>query len=262
METTLQIDRTIPLEGCGNFRDLGGYETVNGRRTRWRRLFRSDSLHWLTEADYAVLRRHDIQLVACFDLRTVNELEKTGAGLLAGQGVEHRHTPFIASFGIEGDETAMRDRMRAVALSTGQVQSETYLELFEQAGPCFRTLFEALADEASYPAALYCAAGKDRTGMVAAIVLRVLGVPDETIIEDYTLTKPLDQERWEARMRALDSPAERRNFDPALFIAKRETMERFLEAFDSRYPSVEAYLEAQGVTAETLSDVRHLLLEA
>jgi protein tyrosine/serine phosphatase len=263
MQTTI-LDRTIDLEGCGNFRDLGGYETNDGRRTRWRRLFRSDSLHWLTSADFATLRAHEIHLVAGFDLRTARELEKTGSGLMPDHGVEHRHVPFIIDLpGLQNgvfDEEA-RKRLSELAFATGEVAAERYLDMFDEAGACFAALFESLADEASYPAAIFCAAGKDRTGMVAAVLLRALGVSDEQVVDDFALTLPITEERFEARAKVLDWPIDRRGLDPARFQAKHETMACFLEAFDRRYGSVEAYLEAQGVTDETLTRVRDHLLE-
>ena len=104
----------------------------------------------------------------------------------------------------------------------------------------------------------YCAAGKDRTGIVAAVILRVLGVPDEQIVEDYALTQPMAPERREARMRELgwSGPV-----DPQLFLALPETMERFLQGIDARHGSVDAYLATCGVTETQLARVREHLLQ-
>ena len=117
----------------------------------------------------------------------------------------------------------------------------------------------SLAEAESYPAVFYCAAGKDRTGIVAAVILRVLGVPDEQIVEDYALTQPMAPERREARMRELgwSGPV-----DPQLFLALPETMERFLQGIDERHGSVDAYLETCGVTETQLAHVRKHLLQS
>lgn len=252
-QTTLP-ERKLSLAGCGNFRDLGGYETRDGRRVRWRTLFRSDSLSWLTSEDVATLAAQQARLVVGLDLRTAEELSLTDAGLIFDNGTLHRHLPFFPSFGED------REQMRAMAFATGAVAADWYVALLEVARPCFSGLFETFADAANYPAAFYCAAGKDRTGLVAALLLRSLGVSDEQIVDDYCLTGTPDVELLLKRTRLLGRELPE-DFDVSRFAAHAETMQHFLEAFDRKYGSVEDYLMPCGVAEDTISKVRTNLLE-
>jgi hypothetical protein len=253
--TAIVLERTINLAGCGNFRDLGGYAARGGRTVRWRVLFRSDALIWLTHDDLETLRDLGIHLVAGFDLRTGEEVDQMHRGVIYDNGeTTHHHLPFFPSFGND------RARMREIAHATGQVGGDNYLGLLEQAQPCFRGLFEKLADMSTLPAAYYCAAGKDRTGMVSALLLRALGVSDEQIIEDYALTDAPSEERLLARIKALGrDPADALNRERMK--AHPETMEHFLAGFDRLYGTVEDFLLSCGVPERTIEQVRENLLE-
>jgi protein-tyrosine phosphatase len=253
MQTTVW-QRKFTLAGCGNFRDLGGYETNDGRRVRWRTLFRSDSLSWLTSEDVATLAAQQVGLVVGLDLRTAEELNQTGHGLIYENGALHHHLPFFPTFGED------REQMRRMAFATGAVGGDWWAGLLEVARPCFARLFEVLADAASYPAAIYCAAGKDRTGVVSALLLGSLGVSDEQIIADYALTEAQDMERLLLRLKALGREwAE--DFAPSQTAALPETMEHFLSAFQERYGTAEDYLLSSGVAAGAIEQVRLNLLE-
>jgi protein-tyrosine phosphatase len=255
--------RAIELEGCGNFRDLGGYRTANGRRTRWRTLFRSDSLHWLTAADFETLAGYGVRLHTALDLRTPKELDRTGTGLLRERGVRHLHAPFMPVLDeMQPPPADGSPNIPLHALATGALKVERYMDLFRQAGPSFQHVFHTLSNRANYPAAIYCMAGKDRTGMATAILLRALGVPEEQIMEDYSLTPIPSPERIKLRRKAFGfEPRPDFNFDPSLFEARPETMALFLEAFDAEYGSVEAYLSSIGVHACTIEAVADRLLE-
>jgi protein-tyrosine phosphatase len=248
-------ERRLSLEGCGNFRDLGGYEAADGRTIRWRRLFRSDALTWLTEDDLAILANHGLHLAAGFDLRTPEELTVMAPGPLFENGTRHHHLPFIASFG--GDV----EKMRAIAFATGEVAAAEYAALLDGARDCFRELFRALAEPETYPAAFFCAAGKDRTGMVSALLLRALGVRDELIVEDYAMSGPPDVERLRSRMQALGRVLDE-SIDRSKLAATPDTMYHFLRVFDSRYGSVAAFLDGCGITTGVIERVREHLLEA
>src|SRR5512144_2600872 len=148
------VHRRIELEGCLNFRDLGGYPTRDGRRVRWRRLFRSDGLHLLTAADIRRLRE-EIGLAEVIDLRSTTELASEGRGMLAAEPLRFHHVPLF-----DGEVREQRARAAEITLA-----------------------------EASGPAVFHCAAGKDRTGVISAILLALLDVPDEVIVADYAATQ-------------------------------------------------------------------------
>ena len=247
-------ERKMTLSGCGNFRDLGGYEAAHGRRVRWRRLFRSDALTWLTEGDIETLAAAGLRLAAGFDLRTPEELAAMEPGPLFRRA-RHHHLPYMPQLGADPN------RMRQVALATGEVAAAEYMTMTEQAMGCFRGLFTALAEEDSYPAAFFCAAGKDRTGMVSAVLLRALGVSDDQIVEDYALSGPPDVERMRHRMELMGRVFDE-TIDRSKLAAKPDTMLHYLRVFDERYASAGAFLAACGISEEVLERVREHLLEA
>jgi protein-tyrosine phosphatase len=248
-------ERKLELTGCGNFRDLGGYEGADGRTVRWRVLFRSDALTWLTQEDVEALAAEGLRLAAGFDLRTPEELSHMAPGLLFESGTKHHHLPYMQKLGDNPN------RMREVAMATGQVAADEYMTMTEESQGCFLGLFTALADEESYPAAFFCAAGKDRTGMVSAVLLRALGVSDEQVIEDYVLSGPPDVERMRRRVELMGRIFDE-TIDRTKLAAKPDTMLHFLRAFDERYGSVGAFLAACGVSQGVIEQVRERLLEA
>ena len=156
--------------------------------------------------------------------------------------------------------SADRAQVQAAVHAIGQVAGDSYLQLMEQSRPCFEGIFNLLADPQHYPSAFYCAAGKDRTGMVSALLLRVLGVSDEQIIEDYALTAAPSEERLIARFKAMGRDLSRMP-DPASLRAHPETMEHFLAGFDRSHGSVEEFLMQCNVDDRTLQRVRENLLE-
>ncbi len=196
----------------------------------------------------------NLQLVFGIDLRTHDELESMHTGVVYDSDTRHHHLPFFPRFGAD------RAEVQAAVHAIGQVASDSYLQLMEQSRPCFEGVFNLLAEPEHYPSAFYCAAGKDRTGMVSALLFRVLGVSDEQIIEDYALTEAPSEERLIARYVALgrdprDLP------DRASLAAHPETMEHFLTGFDRLHGSVEEFLLSCNVQESTLEQVRQNLLE-
>jgi protein-tyrosine phosphatase len=150
--------------------------------------------------------------------------------------------------------------VQAAVHAIGQVAGDRYLQLMEQSRPCFEGVFNLLAEPEHYPSAFYCAAGKDRTGMVTALLLRVLGVSDEQIVEDYALTEAPSEERLTARFKTMGRDL-RELPDPSTLKAHPETMEHFLAGFDRLHGSVEEFLLSCNVQESTLEQVRQNLLE-
>lgn len=243
------MQRLIVLEGAGNFRDLGGYPAAGGRWVRWRRLFRSDALHRLTGAD--VLRlRHEIGLRAVIDLRSTAELRADGRGLLEAHPVRFHHVPLFDGAPVEAQSQA-----------AGLTLADRYVLLAEFARPAIGRVLALLAD-APEPVVFHCAAGKDRTGVVAAIVLTLLGVDDEAIVADYTATR----ERLDAVLEHLRASTGYRTMLDALppdtLHAEPDTMRSFLQRFRAAWGDATRYASAAGVDAATLDRLRARLLEA
>ncbi|HEY2213542.1 MAG TPA: tyrosine-protein phosphatase [Acidimicrobiales bacterium] len=164
----------IQLEGAVNFRDLGGYETVDGQRTRWRVLFRADGLGELTEPDLAMMAQLGIRTVV--DLRSGYEVENSRFNVDA-HPVDFHHFPFIDAL------PDVQEWDRRPGLLAAQ-----YKEMLVDAMPQIRSALAVLAGPEAHPAVFHCTAGKDRTGLLSALLLSLLGVPEDVVVADYALS--------------------------------------------------------------------------
>jgi protein-tyrosine phosphatase len=169
--------RQLVLSGCSNFRDLGGYPTVDGRRTRWRQLFRADGLARLSDDDIAVLE--GLGIVTVIDLRT--DLEARSRGRFPGSmdGVSYHHLPLTDT--LPGEEETPDWRRPGFVTAR-------YLAMLSEGTEAVSAAVRLLADPRRRPAVFHCSVGKDRTGVLSALVLGFLGVPDEVIVDDYALS--------------------------------------------------------------------------
>jgi protein-tyrosine phosphatase len=174
------LTRHFDLQGASNFRDLGGYRTSDGRMLRWRRMFRSNHLGNLTEADIGTVR--GLGLRRAFDFRGVEERAAASCGL---------DEVAVHSLPIEPTVVAaLRAHLAAGSLSSAvarEIMRESYRNYVRLNTHSFRALFAHLVEDDA-PLVIHCTAGKDRTGFACALVLHALGVPDATIAEDYLLT--------------------------------------------------------------------------
>ena len=243
------MERSIELDGCVNFRDLGGYPTAEGRSLRWRLLFRSDALHALSPKDIAHLR-DALSLSDVVDLRSSFELRSEGRGPLEQQPIGFHHTPLF-----DGDPSAS-DRSAAAELSLG----DRYVGLMEVAQAKIANVVRILAN-ARGGAVYHCAAGKDRTGVISAVLLGALGVPDELIVADYALSgerideiiaRVMSMKGYEDTLREM--PADTLHAHP-------ESMEIVLSRVSERWGSMGEYLRAGGLEADDLDRLRAKCLE-
>ncbi len=242
--------RLVPLSGAFNFRDLGGYPGRDGRVTRWGTIFRSDTLHELTGADVDLLV--SLGLSTIIDLRTPRELERTGRGPLADHPIRFHHLSVIR----EGAGEAM-----ASPAPPGEELSERYVWYLDSGRTPLVTALTLLGEQSNLPVVFHCAAGKDRTGVLAALVLDILGVDDEAIVADYVVTAermPLILERY----RSDPAFAERMESLPASrFGVEARTMERFLAELRSRFGGARSWALSSGVPETALRRMEALLLD-
>jgi protein-tyrosine phosphatase len=170
-------ERRIPFEAVTNFRDLGGYRARSGRRIRWGRIFRSDALHGMTEGDVAMY--DDLGLTAVYDLRGDVEVAEQP------DPMPSRHLPILSR--PAGDQTP--SAFDAAASTDGErLLADIYIGHIDHAAETIGELFSALTEPGGLPAVFHCHAGKDRTGLVAALLLEALGVERTAIFDDYELT--------------------------------------------------------------------------
>ena len=246
--TTPVLERHIPCDGVFNLRDLGGYPAANGRRTRWRTLFRADGLHRSTPGDEATMR---LGWRTVLDLRTLAERD---LGAFAGDGIDVLHLPVLRETWDALQQDGSDD---AIAFLTAR-----YLDMAEQGAGAIATAFEVLASPTRLPAVFHCSAGKDRTGVVAALVLATIGVHDDDIAVDYALSERamaqlvawLTARRPDLTDHMAQQPA-------ALLACPPGAIRGFLASLRDRYGSTDGYLAAIGVNADTRTLVRETLLE-
>jgi protein-tyrosine phosphatase len=192
-ETDPAVSRAIELQHVFNLRDLGGYPTTDGRRVRWRTAFRGAGLQRLAGDDLETVR--GLGWLHAVDLRT--DAEVAASGLCPERAVLGgvRHLPLIAR--VWDPELLDTDIPAEVFLF------ERYTDMLREGAPVIREIVALLCDPANLPGVFYCAAGKDRTGVVAAVLLDTLGIAHETIAADYHRSKAeVDRIRDRASARA------------------------------------------------------------
>lgn len=195
-ESFVTAERVLPLEGGRNFRDLGGYRTVDGRRVKWGKVYRSGTMSGLTDADYQRLSSLGIEVICDFRAQEEREREPTNFRRI-GPDLDYLtrdyRTDASALRAIFSEGRPTPDKVRGAMTSL-------YGEIPYQHADSYRTMFTQLA-EGNVPLAFNCAAGKDRTGVAAALLLAMLGVPHESVVADYALSdKIVDFERSFARV--------------------------------------------------------------
>ena len=169
MIPSLADGRHLRLPGTRNLRDVGGYPAKSGRRTRWRTLFRTDALDVIPPASQDALL--DLGLRTVIDLRWPYELTHAPSVFATSPGVRYWSIPLL-----EDDPTAV------IGLAA------TYRLMLDERAPQLAEVARALLESGGLPAVIGCAAGKDRTGVMIALLLSAVGVPPDVIVADYVLT--------------------------------------------------------------------------
>lgn len=181
MTTPEHPDRVLPLQGATNFRDLGGYPGHERRPLRWRRVFRSDHLGQLTAADRE--RLAPLKLARSFDFRGVEERAATPYDV---PGLRQHALSIEPSVSQRmGDLVASGEALTATHMV--ELMEDLYRRLVTEEAARFAEFFGHLLDDDA-PLVFHCTAGKDRTGVAAALLLLALGVPQPLVEQDYLLT--------------------------------------------------------------------------
>ena len=244
--------RWIDLDGADNIRDLGGLPVTGGGRTRFRRLLRSGTLQDLTADDVTYLV-NILGVRTVVDLRQSDEAEREGSALADISGLRYLSLPFSSPGSIGPDTVADATEMDIVA---------HYLALLEGSAGNIVSAVRVFADEADLPAVFHCAAGKDRTGVLAAVMLDAVGVSSEAIIADYALTAQRIRQ-ISARLARLETYqqmlAVSRGIKGAA-TADETSMAEFLGELHGRYGGGAGYLTGRGVSRSQLAALRAALV--
>jgi protein-tyrosine phosphatase len=235
------------LEGASNFRDLGGYRATDGRLVRRGLIYRSGSLHALTESDLERLR--SMGICVAFDLRSP---------------LEHEAEPLAASFirrvSVPLSRSSASDDLLTVTDGRAFLRAR-YDEIFFDVGERIGSILRSIAHDECLPAVIHCAAGKDRTGVVAAVLLLALGVDDVTVLDDYELSSECETAH---RIEELRAKLGERGLSPALIAGllgtHRAALGESIGEVYRRFGSIESYLiEAAMLSADDLASLRSRL---
>jgi protein-tyrosine phosphatase len=251
---TTFAERLIRFDACFNFRDLGGYETNDGRRVRWRTLYRADTLHRLDGSDRDVLL--ELRLRTIIDLRSEHELEDHGRFRHAGGALIVHHVPMIDVVG------GPRRPIQAAPDAPPRPPGEGYIAMADEGRRAIGDAVGLLAEPGAFPAVFHCTAGKDRTGILAAIVLSAIGVRDEDIVHDYMLTGESRAARSAyLRVHEPDYYAFLASLPASVREMHGDAIPTLLAWIRAEHGSVPAFLLASGVDGDTLAALRANLLE-
>jgi protein-tyrosine phosphatase len=238
-------DRFVRLCGTCNARDLGGLPLATGGTTRCGQVYRADAPLAATSADLHALG--ELHVTTVLDLRDPNEVVREPNALLGHDGITVHHVDIW--YGVRAAPEPLADPWDLAAL---------YEAALDCAAPAFASAIDHLG-AAEGAALFHCTVGKDRTGLLAALVLETVGVPREAIIEDYALTHDrIDSIR--ARLLAQSAARGIRHDDYVRVLgATPELITRALEHLERRHGGAEHYLLESGVAPASLARLRERL---
>lgn len=245
-------DRVIALEAVHNFRDLGGYSTADGGTTRWNTLYRADGLYRATHNDVTDIDTLGIQTV--IDLRTIDELNERGSFADHAPTIDFHHVPVLDLTWQQADRPVYDQDVDFLVWA--------YQEMIRVGSARFATAMTLLAQPSALPAVFHCAAGKDRTGLLAAFILGSLGVSDSDIVADYALTADRMEVMRQWALQQDPSLSQRMADVPsAIMAALPEAMQTILDEVRETHGSIKQFVLSIGVSPETLEQLRIALIQ-
>lgn len=263
-EAGVHADRLIPIDGTQNTRDLGGYQTVDGRTVKWGVIYRSDNLHELTRAGKSEISALGIKAVT--DLRSDKEIEDAPDNLPgATPPIEYRILP------INDEPVDIEDLGRKIV--KGEIDEAQIMLLLDHrrfiTNPAHRKSWgnwlKSLDSDARTPHLFHCTSGKDRAGYGAAILLLTLGVPKETVMDDFLLSNMVYADYIDSTVAKIDKYV-RREVDTDLIRkvmgVSRETIEATFAEMEAEYGSIDGFIEhGLGVDARARKALQDRFLE-
>ena len=259
--------RILPIQTVMNFRDLGGYATTDGRTTKWRTVFRSGNFARLSPKEQMTLSA--LNLYQVMDLRSAGERERAPS-----LWYDDTHRPETVLLPI-GGSTADWSSSLSRALQTGDFTSmdmhASFMSMYSTVplsnAAEYAALFANILASDGRPVLIHCTAGKDRTGIAAALLLAALNVPLDTIMQDFMLSNiTIDAERTSKMLAIIFSKQSGKEVDPVaikpLLTVQPEYLETSFAVIENEYGSVDNYLrEALGLTTAKRKQLQQLLLD-
>ena len=243
--------RHVHFESVPNFRDLGGYRTHDGRTVAWRRLFRSAALHKMNDREMARLKQ-EIGPRAIIDLRSSKDPEKA-ARLLEEIGARYCPIPF-STWPWTGGFNAS-----PAATNFGEIYLYRITE--KPFGTRLIDALEIIADRSNHPLIFHCSAGKDRTGLLAAMVLAAMGIVDEDVVDDYALSAPFMNDIRDRMTSDPETGPGVKDLPDFNWDASAKSMAAFLSLLRRQYGSVDDCLKANGASSSLVDRLKTALLD-
>lgn len=191
-EKFIFAEKLIPVEGGYNFRDLGGIRSKNGKHVKWGKLFRADDMSHLTESDLTYLA--SIPITSVIDFRAPSECKRSPDKLPHTARFTYPIAITPGNLSTEGIQANLLNKNINIHMK----QMNRLLVSDPACVRAYRILFAIIQNNLSAPIVFHCSAGKDRTGMAAALILFALGVDEETIINDYLMSKDFLTDKYAA----------------------------------------------------------------
>lgn len=257
-------ERVITMDSLTNFRDLGGYLTADGKRTKWGRLLRSAAHDSITDRDVALLQK--IGLKTVIDYRSSYEVDAHADREIDGvayKSLRPFEDPNATNILDTKQTVSMQSEADAVARLTGinqQLASDAYCNSI------YHEVMQIVLDPAQVPMVQHCTAGKDRVGVGSATILLALGVPRDTIIADYLLSNEnqvsVNKLGSAAAASGMELTPEMKKMFEALAKVRAEYLQAFFDTVDAKFGGTEGYLkQGLGLTDADLEKVKALYLE-
>jgi protein-tyrosine phosphatase len=259
-----EAHRLLNFAGIDNFRDLGGYATEDGRQVKWGVLYRSGTWHGATPADTEAAR--SLGLATFVDFRSGAEKEMEPDQLPQPTGFDVVEIPILD----EGNATMVAEIMQRI--ESGDFEGFDPDALMIEGNRQFATLFtpqyrqfmQAVIAADGQPVLWHCSAGKDRAGFAAAILLRILGVPAETVMRDYMASRDnaLSSRRGQLRLLALFKGGDAAAKLETLLGVDEAWLQAGFDAIDDQWGGFDAYVRnGLGLTEVDIERLRDALLE-
>jgi protein-tyrosine phosphatase len=248
--------RHIHFESVPNFRDLGGYRTHAGRTVAWRRLFRSAALHKVNDRELTRLKQ-EISPRAVIDLRSPRDPDKDPQVIrLKEMGARYHPIPFSTW----PWPSLSKDEAKADPNATNMGEIYLYRIREKPFGKRLVDALEIIAERDNHPLIFHCSAGKDRTGVLAAMVLAAIGIVDEDVVEDYTLSAPLMKDIRDRMSSDPETALGVKDLPDFQWEATAASMTAFLSLLRVEYGSTDGYLKANGACSSLVDRLKVALL--
>lgn len=259
--TIVVAERTLPMASVPNFRDVGGYTTTEGRTVRWGRFFRSKELAAMTAADREYVRNSGVKSI--IDYRSDAEVAANPDPVI--DGIRAIRLPVVSPSLPSSNALEMVIAIKTGAFGApGEMMIRLNEDLVNLNTGVYSRLLEYASDQSYLPLIQHCTAGKDRAGFGAAITLLALGVPRDTVMQDYLLSREylaasnqelVDEVRWLLTAEELEVVV-------AMLDVREQYLEAALDEIELKHGSISAYLEqGLGLTPARWSKLREAMLE-